>query len=830
MEAVDNSSDDKEDAGEEEGDDEREDEEGLDDASHKTNKKRSVSRRSNTSRSRRRSQASKRRRSNRDEDASQNEEDIEPEEVDAPKDAEETVEDKNRRAQSRARSRPFSGSRMSNVVEPKEENKQLVNPNGNGRASSRRAGSSRSSRARSSKRKEDEDDREEDLDEAENENANEGYGEEQEPMDQDAEQEGEAEEEEEEEETSTEDASDDSSDEELSNRVGEIPMHWYDEYDHIGYNIDGKKVLKKSQGGDQLDAFLARKDDPNYWRTIHDDVTGEDIVLTEQELSIIRRIQTGQYAHANFDPYDTYVEFDYPDGKIHPIGGSDEPKRRFIPSKWEGMKINRLVEAIRKGLIKKEQEKPPVVWDLWNEEANDEKDMPKMPASAPPPKPKLPGHAESYNPPDEYLPTEEEKNQWALVDPEDRPYNFIPNKYNALRKVPLYSNFIQERFERCLDLYLAPRALKKRLNIDPESLIPKLPKPSDLRPFPTTMSIQYLGHTERIRAISIDPTGQWLASGSDDKTVRIWEIETGRCFWQASVEDTVHSIAWNPDVSIHVLAAAVGDKVLLYNPGLASEEDAEKTEGLLRGEQKGRETKTAVEWHNVDADSEDYAQGLRVEIQHEKDVKSVIWHAKGDYFASVSTEASPSSQVLIHSLSRQSSQKPFAKSKGLVQKACFHPSKPFFFVATQQHVRVYHLQEQKLIKKLLTGMKWISSLSIHPGGDNLIVGSYDKKMAWFDMDLSSSPYKTLKYHNMAIRNVTFHRKYPLFASCSDDGSVHVFHGMVYSDLMQNPLIVPVKILRGHEVVSNLGVLDCSFHPTQPWIISSGADNTIRLWI
>ena len=28
----------------------------------------------------------------------------------------------------------------------------------------------------------------------------------------------------------------------------------------------------------------------------------------------------------------------------------------------------------------------------------------------------------------------------------------------------------------------------------------------------------------------------------------------------------------------------------------------------------------------------------------------------------------------------------------------------------------------------------------------------------------------------------------------------VFHGMVYSDLMTNPLLVPVTILRGHEVV------------------------------
>ena len=34
-------------------------------------------------------------------------------------------------------------------------------------------------------------------------------------------------------------------------------------------------------------------------------------------------------------------------------------------------------------------------------------------------------------------------------------------------------------------------------------------------------------------------------------------------------------------------------------------------------------------------------------------------------------------------------------------------------------------------------------------GDNLIVGSYDKKVCWFDMDLSNKPYKILRYSLIA---------------------------------------------------------------------------------
>jgi ribosome biogenesis protein ERB1 len=51
-----------------------------------------------------------------------------------------------------------------------------------------------------------------------------------------------------------------------------------------------------------------------------------------------------------------------------------------------------------------------------------------------------------------------------------------------------------------------------------------------------------------------------------------------------------------------------------------------------------------------------------------------------------------------------------------------------------------------------------------------------------------------------VRNAVYHKKFPLFASCSDDGNVHVFHGMVFNDLLQNPLVVPLKILKGHQLI------------------------------
>ena len=55
----------------------------------------------------------------------------------------------------------------------------------------------------------------------------------------------------------------------------------------------------------------------------------------------------------------------------------------------------------------------------------------------------------------------------------------------------------------------------------------------------------------------------------------------------------------------------------------------------------------------------------------------------------------------------------------------------------------------------------------------------DKRLAWYDLDLSTKPYRSLRYHEKALRGVAYHARHPLFASASNDGALHVFHGMVY---------------------------------------------------
>ncbi|XP_036809353.1 ribosome biogenesis protein bop1 isoform X2 [Oncorhynchus mykiss] len=622
---------------------------------------------------------------------------------------------------------------------------------------------------------------------------------------------------------------DTSDEEDIRNTVGNIPMEWYQDYPHIGYNLDGKKIFKPIRNKDELDEFLDKMENPDYWRTVHDKTTASDIRLSDEQVDLVHRLQKGQFGDVNFNEYEPSVDFFTNEVMIHPVTNRPQDKRSFIPSLIEKEKVSKLVHAIKMGWIKprKPKETTPQYYDLWaKEDPNAILGRHKM--HVPAPKMRLPGHEESYNPPPEYLLTEEERMAWEQQDAEDRKLPFLPQKHSCLRAVPAFSRFIHERFERCLDLYLCPRQRKMRVNVNPEDLIPKLPKPKDLQPFPTTMSLVYIGHSSLVRSISASPTGQWLVSGSDDCTVRLWEVNTGRCMKTLEVGGAVKSVVWNPNPAVCLVAVCFESTVLLLNPGLGDRLVVSSTDQLITSYEPPEEDKEqAVTWALSEGPEHD--NGHRLTLTHPKAVKQVVWHGKGDYLASVMPDNSSNLQVLIHQVSKRRTQNPFRKNKGLVQCVSFHPLRPYFFVATQRYVRVYNLIKQELTKKLMTNCKWISSMAIHPGGDNLICGSYDCRLAWFDLDLSTKPYKMLRHHKKALRGVAYHKHYPLFASGADDGSVIICHGMVYNDLLQNPLIVPVKVLKGHQITHDLGVLDVTFHPTQPWVFSSGADATIRLF-
>lgn len=74
------------------------------------------------------------------------------------------------------------------------------------------------------------------------------------------------------------------------------------------------------------------------------------------------------------------------------------------------------------------------------------------------------------------------------------------------------------------------------------------------------------GHKGWVRSVAVSPDGTWAASGSDDKTVNIWDMETGEC--RATLEghtDRITVVAITPDGK-RILSCSADESVRIWDP------------------------------------------------------------------------------------------------------------------------------------------------------------------------------------------------------------------------------------------------------------------------
>lgn len=82
------------------------------------------------------------------------------------------------------------------------------------------------------------------------------------------------------------------------------------------------------------------------------------------------------------------------------------------------------------------------------------------------------------------------------------------------------------------------------------------------RPFGVKRAEPIGQHTDQIGTLAFGRGGLWLASGSADRTTRVWEVSTGKCLHVFKGRAWVQGVAFSPDGSL--LAVAAGTSIGLF--------------------------------------------------------------------------------------------------------------------------------------------------------------------------------------------------------------------------------------------------------------------------
>jgi hypothetical protein len=75
----------------------------------------------------------------------------------------------------------------------------------------------------------------------------------------------------------------------------------------------------------------------------------------------------------------------------------------------------------------------------------------------------------------------------------------------------------------------APPAAQRGPKKKPGRRKPKSAKPAELAEPLAVLERKLTGHEGWVQSVAVSPDGKWAASGSNDQTVKIWDLDTGQC-------------------------------------------------------------------------------------------------------------------------------------------------------------------------------------------------------------------------------------------------------------------------------------------------------------
>lgn len=571
---------------------------------------------------------------------------------------------------------------------------------------------------------------------------------------------------------------------EYFNAVGDVPTAWYRDLAHVGYNVSGNRLLRRS-GNDSLSNLLNGIDDRSSWRQLFDDSSGSSIKLSKADIILLQQIQAGGL------PTDS-LQFSWNiRANRFNLPSSTEPKRRFLPSAWEAKLVARLVRILRR----KSQAPPsssqpaPNCYDIWEVDAPDTNSGIKSVRAI---KTSMPANEFSFNPPVEYT---------AFAG---KLIAVAPPKH--LRHVCSYPGFTRERFERCLDLYLCPRSTREKVQMSPDELLPTLPAPKLLKPFPETLAQRYTS-AETVKHASANCSGDLLAMCTNHGSLLIWDVHTGKCTYQFHFGTALTSVHWHPRKSEFMLLTLDSRVILVSSFRAISVLDIQMSLAT------DVSSDSAV-WSKIHADC--YA------VHHAVEVREVVWHKKGQYFATSFGDRG----VLIHNIDHMRSQAPFSRHNAPVVSLSFHPKKPLFFVCSHQHVRMYNLKTQELERKFSKGMVHNTCMCISPSGSSLLVGDGRGRLLWFDVE-SEDQGKVIAALSASLQTVLCHDVYPLVTAAACNGNLSVLHMSEPPDFDSGPVVAPLSVINeSQDFQDNFSVC---FHPHQPWLFSQDGARSVVLY-
>ncbi|KAJ7205925.1 quinon protein alcohol dehydrogenase-like superfamily [Mycena haematopus] len=298
--------------------------------------------------------------------------------------------------------------------------------------------------------------------------------------------------------------------------------------------------------------------------------------------------------------------------------------------------------------------------------------------------------------------------------------------------------------------------------------------------WPATMSVLEK-HTDSVTSVAFSPDGKQIVSGSGDKTVRVWDAESGEVVAGPFNGHTnrVTSVAFSPDGK-RIVSGSYDKTVRVWDA-----ESGEVVAGPFNG-------------HTNSVTSVAFSPDGKQIVSGSGDKTVRVWDAE-------------SGEVVAG---------PFNGHTNRVTSVAFSPDgKRIVSGSDDKTVRVWDAESGEVVAGPFNGhTNRVTSVAFSPDGKRIVSGSYDKTVRVWDAESGEVVAGPFNGHTNRVTSVAFSPDGKRIVSGSGDKTVRVWDA-------ESGEVVAGPSFNGH----TNSVTSVAFSPDGKQIVSGSGDKTVRVW-